>query len=169
MRATGIRRSVLAGAVASAAVLALPPVSAAAATANTNPATSTLFQVPVRYVAGCGLAVWTCVPQLTTVTPTAAPNAPGEVTFATEPPPPGVWCLDVSVRWLNLTSGAAGTTVLRRVTPDHSRPVAPEDWCRYASATAATGSGTVTATATVDMPGGYLITITPGVGVFPVP
>ncbi|SDD44892.1 hypothetical protein [Rhodococcus tukisamuensis] len=46
---------------------------------------------------------------------------------------------------------------------------AHEDSCRYAPATAATGSGTVAATATVGMSGGYLITVTPGVGAFAVP
>ncbi|MGF7121216.1 MULTISPECIES: hypothetical protein [unclassified Rhodococcus (in: high G+C Gram-positive bacteria)] len=81
-------------------------------------------------------------------------------------------CPDVSVRWLNLTTGATGTTALRRTPVDYSRPVAADEWCRYTPATAVTGSGTLTATADTDSvvaPGGFQVQVNPGFGTISVP
>jgi hypothetical protein len=84
------------------------------------------------------------------------------------------YCVDVTVNWRNLNTGAAGTTALRIVERDYTRPIAPEDWCRYAPATAVIGSGTVAAiadVATVVPYGlwGYKMLVNPGLGNFEVP
>ncbi|MDH6283315.1 hypothetical protein [Prescottella agglutinans] len=183
MRRAAIHRAFVARAAASVAVLALPLCSSVAATASPPPvpATTTAFQVPVRYVAGCLseiLMCWNPTP-LISVTPSATTGAPGAVTFAPEPPtatpePPTGICvaLDITVNWRNLTTGAEGTTVLRHVVPDYSRSVAPDGWCRYGPATVSTGSGMVAATADVGAPlpaPAYQILITPGLGTFQVP
>ncbi|WP_245709269.1 hypothetical protein [Rhodococcus tukisamuensis] len=157
--------------------MALALGSSAPATADPPPAATTEFQVPVRHIAGCipGLFVCISVPPLTTVTPTATTGAPGEVTFAAKPPT-RTWtglsgCLEVTVHWLNLTTGSAGTTALRPVPYDYSRPYTPDDWCRYTPATAVTGSGTIAASADIGVAGPweYRILVTPGVGIIPVP
>ncbi|MCJ0905240.1 hypothetical protein [Rhodococcus sp. ARC_M6] len=179
MRRAAIRRSFVARAAASMTILALPLCSAATATASPPPiqaATTTAFQVPVRYVAGCRSNLFMCFspPPLTTVTPTATPGEPGAVTFAAEHPT-STWvgifsCLDVSVNWRNLTTGAVGTTVLRQAA-DYTRP-APEDRCKYTPATAVTGSGTIAAIAAIGealRPDLYQILVNPGLGTFPVP
>ncbi|WP_245709268.1 hypothetical protein [Rhodococcus tukisamuensis] len=94
------------------------------------------------------------------------------MTFTAKPPTPAYYsCLDVTVHWLNLTTGAAGTTALRRVPPDNSRRVPQDEWCRYVPSTAVTGSGTIAATADVGAVAlwAYQILVTPGVGIIPVP
>lgn len=184
MRKTEVHRSV-AGTVASVAVLALPIGSAATATANPPPvpATTTVFQVPVTFVSACSTVGFLCwVPyRLAIVTPSATTEAPGVVTFTADPPTTKgmLDCIDVSVNWRNVTTGAAGTTVLRAVTPvDFSRTIAPEDLCRYAPTTAATGSGTIAATADVNASARIVpawsgvwpqVPVGPGFGVFQVP
>ncbi|WP_231496321.1 hypothetical protein [Rhodococcus sp. UNC363MFTsu5.1] len=84
-------------------------------------------------------------------------------------------CIDVSVNWRNLTTGAAGTTVLLATQPDNFRPIAPDEWCRYAPATAVVGSGTVASTADVNarvFPYGSgiwpQVPVNPGIGIFQV-
>ncbi|WP_075836360.1 MULTISPECIES: hypothetical protein [unclassified Rhodococcus (in: high G+C Gram-positive bacteria)] len=179
MRRAAIRRSFVSLAAVSVAILAIPLCSSANATANPSSvpaATTTAFQVPVRYAAGCRSNLFMCLspPPLTTVTPTATPGEPGMVTFAAEHPT-STWvnifgCLDVSVNWRNLTTGAAGTTVLRQAA-DYTRP-APEDRCQYTPAPAVTGSGTIAAVADIGAyppADGYQVLINPGLGTFPVP
>ncbi|MFD4293970.1 hypothetical protein ACFWPA_11875 [Rhodococcus sp. NPDC058505] len=178
MRRASIGRS-LGRAAVSATALALPlgPVAAAAAGPPPPPVT-TVFPTPVGYLSGCLSNIFPCysVPPLTTVTPTATPTAPGTVTFATTPPTRWwtgtLGCLDVSVNWRNLTTGAAGSTVLHVVPPDYRRPVPLADRCRYAPATAVTGSGAVVATADVGAQppaGGYQILVSRGFGGLVVP
>ncbi len=159
MRRAAIRRSFVAWAAASVAVLAIPLCSSATVMAKTPPvpaATTTAFQVPVRFVAGCLLlTVLACdyPPPLSTVTPSATTGASGVVTFAAERSATNsTYCVAVWVNWRNLTTGVAGTTTLRLVESDHSRPTAPEDRCRYAPATVVTGSGTIAAVAAVGAP-----------------
>jgi hypothetical protein len=125
-------------------------------TAAADPPTSTTnFQVPVAFVSACSTVGFRCwVPYLlASVTPSATTGTPGVVTFAANPSPTisvtTLDCIDVSVNWRNLTTGAAGATVLRAVRPDFSRPVAPNEWCRYEPTTVVTESGTVTAIADV--------------------
>ncbi|MFG1783858.1 hypothetical protein ACGFIU_15595 [Rhodococcus oryzae] len=178
MRRAAIHRSVVARAAASVAVFAVPLCTSAAVTANPPPApaaATTVFQVPVRFVEGCLSNVLVCwyLPSLTTLAPTATPGASGAVTFATEPSPWAQTCPDVSVTWRNLNTGAAGTTALRRVEPAYAPPMAPEDRCRHAAATALTGSGTIAATADVGAfargnPAGvgYRLVVNPGIGTF---
>ena len=180
MRRAAIHRSFVARAAASVAVLAVPLCPSAAATANPPPvpaASTTAFQVPVRFVEGCLSNVFACwgLPSLTTLTPTATPGASGAVTFATEPSPWASTCPDVTVSWRNLNTGAVGTAALRRVEPGYAPPIAPEDRCRHAPAAAITGSGTITATADVGAftrggPAGvgYRLVVTPGIGTFQV-
>jgi hypothetical protein len=167
MRCRAIRRRFTAGAVTTAAVLALPFGAAAAANANPPAEASTIteFQVPIRHLTWCTLTVWVCQPQLTTVTPSATTGTPGEVTFAAQPP----YCIDVSVNWRNLTTGGAGTALLRPVPPDYSRPYTPGETCHYTPATAFTGAGTIATTADFVDLGDSQVLITPGVGVFTVP
>ncbi|MFC4603627.1 hypothetical protein [Rhodococcus kronopolitis] len=157
------------------AALTLPLCAAAAATANPPP-TPTAFQVPMRFVVGCAFSMFPCwnLPTQTTVTPTAAPGAPGVVTFAAERAAPWSYCFDMTVNWRNLTTGTAGTTTLRIVERDYTRDPGPEDWCRYAPATAVTGGGTVAAIAAVDtvVPygmWGYKFLVNPGLGTVQVP
>ena len=179
MRRAAIRRSFVAWAAASVAVLAIPLCSSATVMAKTPPvpaATTTAFQVPVRFVAGCLLlTVLACdyPPPLSTVTPSATTGASGVVTFAAERSATNsTYCVAVWVNWRNLTTGVAGTTTLRLVESDHSRPTAPEDRCRYAPATVVTGSGTIAAVADVGAHppvDGYQILVHPGFGTFPVP
>ncbi|WP_257890569.1 hypothetical protein [Rhodococcus sp. USK10] len=160
------------------AILALPLGSTAAARANPPPsaATSTVFQVPVRFVVGCLGSTFPCwnLPPLMTMSPSATAGVPGVVTFATERAADWTYCVDVTVNWWNLSTGAAGTTALRIAERDYTRPIAPEDWCRYAPATAVTGSGTVVAIADVEtvVPyglWGYKMLVSPGLGTFQVP
>ncbi|WP_009475331.1 hypothetical protein [Rhodococcus sp. JVH1] len=174
-----IRRSFVAWAAALMAVLAIPLCSSATAIADTPPvpaATTTAFQVPVRFVAGCLLlTVLACdyPPPLSTVTPSATTGTSGMVTFAAErSTTTSTYCVAVSVNWRNLTTGVAGTTALGLVGPDYSPPTAPEDRCRYAPATVITGSGTIAAVADVGAHppvDGYQILVHPGLGTFPVP
>ncbi|WP_241031990.1 hypothetical protein [Rhodococcus pseudokoreensis] len=138
------------------AVLVIPLCSSATVTADTPPvpaATTTAFQVPVRFVAGCLLlTVLACdyPPPLSSVTPSATTGASGVVTFAAERSATNsAYCVAVSVNWRNLTTGVAGTTTLRLVERDLSGSTAPEDRCRYAPATVVTGSGTIAAVADV--------------------
>jgi len=179
VRRAAIRRSFVAWAAASVAVLAIPLFSSATAMADPPPvpaATTTAFQVPVRFVAGCLLLTTLACdypPPLSTVTPSATTGASGVVTFAAERSATTArYCVAVSVNWRNLTTGVAGSTALRLVEPDHSRPTAPEDRCRYAPATVVTGSGTIAALADVGAhppADGYQILVHPGLGTFPVP
>ncbi|RZL82840.1 MAG: hypothetical protein EOP32_09770 [Rhodococcus sp. (in: high G+C Gram-positive bacteria)] len=179
MRRAAIRRSFVAWAAASVAVLAIPLCSSATVVATTPPVpatTTTAFQVPVRFVAGCLLMTALACdypPPLSTVTPSATTGASGVVIFAAERSATNsTYCVAVSVNWRNLTTGVAGTTALRLVEPDHSRPSAPEEWCRYAPATVVTGSGTIAAVADVGAyppVDGYQILVNPGLGTFPVP
>lgn len=179
MRRAAIRRPFVVWAAASVAVLAIPLCSSATAMANTPPvpvATTTAFQVPVRFVAGCLLLTTLACdypPPLSTVTPSATTGASGVVTFAAERSATNSrYCVAVSVNWRNLTTGVAGTTALRLVEPDHSRPTTPENWCRYAPITVVTGSGTIAAVADVGAypaVDGYQILVNPGLGTFPVP
>ncbi|MFC9789562.1 hypothetical protein [Rhodococcus sp. NPDC127528] len=165
MRRVSIPRTVAAGAVTSAAALAVAVGSSVPATADPSPATTTEFQVPVRFVWWCTLAVYPCMTlQPATITPSATTGTPGEVTFAATPPN----CRDVTVNWLNLTTGAAGTVLLRPVPPDYSRPYVPGAWCHYTPATAVTGSGTIAATADL-APAESQAVLTPGMGTFQVP
>ncbi|SDC69980.1 hypothetical protein [Rhodococcus tukisamuensis] len=173
---TVIRRSFVARVAASVAALALPLCASAAATANPPRPPTTAFQVPVRFLAGCVGSMFPCwtLPTQTTVTPTATPGVPGEVIFAAQRAAPWAYCSDMTVNWRNLTTGAAGTTTLRIVARDYTRNPGPEDWCRYAPATAVTGGGTVAATAAVDtvVPygmWGYKIQVNPGLGTLQVP
>ncbi|WP_312033778.1 MULTISPECIES: hypothetical protein [unclassified Rhodococcus (in: high G+C Gram-positive bacteria)] len=160
------------------AILVLPLCSAAVATANPPPsqATTTVFQVPVRFVVGCLGSTFPCwnLPPVTTVSPSATMGPPGVVTFATEPAANWAYCVDVMVNWRNLSTGVVGTAALQIVERDYTRPIAPEDWCRYAPATAITGRGTVVAVADVDtvVPyglWGYKMLVHPGLGNFEVP
>ena len=179
MRRATLRRSFVARAAASVTVLALLLCSPATATASPPPipaATTTAFQVPVRFVAGCLLlTVLACdyPPPLSTVTPSATTGAPGVVTFGAERSATNsTYCITVVVNWRNLTTGAASTTTLRVLPLDPSRPTAPEDRCRYAPATVVTGSGTIAVVADVGAhppADGYQILINPGLGTFPVP
>lgn len=178
MRRAAPSRSFVALAAASVAVLAIPLYSSATAAASPPPVPSemaTAFQVPVRFVAGCRSNLFMCwsPPPLSSVTPTATPGEPGMVTFGAEYPT-STWanifgCLDVSVNWRNLTTGAIGTTAIRNAA-DYSRP-APEDRCRYNPASAVTGSGTIVAIADVgaapraDL---YQILVNPSLGTFEV-
>ena len=185
MRWVSLPRSSFAWTAASVAILAAPLGSSAAATANPPPvpATTTMFQAPVTFVSACSTVGFRCwVPYLlATVTPSATTGAPGMVTLAAEPSNTiaitTLDCIDVSVNWRNLTTGATGTTVLRAERPvDFSRPIAPDERCRYTPATVGTGSGTVVATA--DFNAHVLppasdrwpqVPVNPGFGSFPVP
>ena len=179
MRRATIRHSIVAWAAASVAAIAIPLCSSATATANLPPdpgGTTTAFQVPVRFFAGCLLLTTLACeypPPLSTVTPSATTGASGVVTFAAERSATNSsYCVAVSVNWWNLTTGVAGRTALGFVKPDHSQPTAPEDRCRYAPAAVVTGSGTVAAVADVgEHPpvDGYKILVNPGLGTFPVP
>lgn len=172
MRCVRIPRLVVAGAVTSTAVLGALGTPATASANPLPPATTTEFQAPVGFGSACTLAVWVCLPNLTIVTPAATTGGPGEVTFAAKVTQSGYSCPDLSVRWLNLTTGATGTTALRRTPVDYSRPVATDEWCRYTPATAVTGSGTLAAiadTGSVVGPGGFQILVNPGFGTIHVP
>lgn len=186
MRCIATHRS-LASAVLSIAALMLALGSPAAANANPPPpaTATTVFPVPVTYVSYCtgvGFICW--VPyQVATVTPAATTSTPGVVTFSATPSamitPIRADCIDVSIGWRNLTTGASGSTVLRAVAPgpeSYRQPVKPDGWCRYVPATVTTGGGTVAATADVYAsarpaePSAWPQTpITVGVGVFQVP
>ena len=181
MRCAAHRRSFVARAatsVASVAALALPLCSATVASADPLPdsATTTVFQIPVRFVVGCVGSTFPCwnLPPVTTVSPSATTGAPGVVTFAMERAADWAYCVDMTVSWRNLNTGAAGTTALRIAERDYTQPVAPEDWCRYAPTTVFTGSGTVAAIADVDtvVPYGmygYKVSVNPGLGTLQVP
>ncbi|MFD4294005.1 hypothetical protein ACFWPA_15995 [Rhodococcus sp. NPDC058505] len=179
MRRVAVHRSFLARAAASAAVLAIPLGSSAAATAGPPPEAApatTVFQVPIRFLTGCVGSMFPCftLPPPTTVIPTATPGGSGVVTFAAEPAADWSYCYDMTVHWRNLTTGAAGSTTLRLVERDYTRDPEPGDWCRYAPATASTGSGTVAALADVATvvpygPWGYKILVNPGAGTLQVP
>ncbi|MFC9790070.1 hypothetical protein [Rhodococcus sp. NPDC127528] len=186
MRCIAAHRS-LTSTVLSIAALALALASPAAANANPpTPATATtVFQVPVTYVSYCtGVGFMCWVPyQVATVTPAATTSAPGVVTFSATPAaminPTTADCIDVSIGWRNLTTGATGSTVLRAVTPgpeSYRQPRKPDGWCHYLPATAGTGGGTVAATADVyasarpaQLDAWPQTPITVGVGVFQVP
>ncbi|MFI6429125.1 hypothetical protein [Rhodococcus oryzae] len=186
MRDVASHRRFVAGAVASVAVLALPLGSSAEAQADAPPMltpATMVFQVPVTFVSACSTVGFSCwVPhQLVAVTPTATTGAPGVVTFAAGPPTTAsittLDCIDVSVNWRNLTTGAAGTTVLRAIQrADFSASIAPDEWCRYAPATVVAGSGTVASIADVSarvFPHGSgtwpQVPVSPGIGVFQLP
>ncbi|EME20462.1 hypothetical protein G419_11252 [Rhodococcus triatomae BKS 15-14] len=117
------------------------------------------------------------LPPLSTVLPSATPSAPGMVTFSAEHSTRvsarTLECVDVWVHWRNLTTGAAGATLLRRVEVDHTQPFPPDPWCRYTPETADTGGGTVVATADVSAvgipPAGYRIVVNQGFGTFQLP
>ncbi|CAM3154329.1 hypothetical protein RHDE110596_19880 [Prescottella defluvii] len=167
MRRVSIPRLVIAGAIASAAVLgplgASAPVSA---DPHSLPAT-TEFPVPVAVGTACTLAVWVCVPNLTTITPSATTGVPGQTTFSAKVTLRGYSCPDLSVRWLNLSTGATGTTALLRMPVDYSRPVAEDEWCRYTPVTVVTGGGVLAVTAdtgTTIAPGDFQILVIPAFG-----
>jgi hypothetical protein len=169
-----------AGAATAAAVLAVPlgATAAASATPSAAPETTTVFQVPVTFVAVCSTVGFICwVPhELAVVTPSAATGAPGAVTFSATGPATGD-CIDVSVNWRNLTTGAAGNAVLRAVRPAYAgRPIPRDESCRYVPVTVVSGRGTVVAIADVNasvVPGSGSnwpqVPVNPGVGVFTVP
>jgi hypothetical protein len=185
MRWVSVLRSSGAWTVTSLAILAAPFGLSAPVAAEPPPtsATTTTFQAPVTFVSACSTVGFRCwVPYLlAVVTPSATTGAPGMVTFAAEPSTTiaitTLDCIDVSVNWRNLTTGAAGTTVLHTVQPvDFSRPVGPGERCRYTPATVGTGSGMVIATADVNahvLPPASdrwpQMPVTPGFGSFPVP
>ncbi|OQQ31008.1 hypothetical protein A6410_05080 [Prescottella equi] len=170
MRRAPCPRLAIVGAVSS--VVALGALGAPAIASADPQVTTAEFSVPVGFAAACTLTVWVCVPNLTTVTPSATTGAPGEVAFTAHVTLPGYSCPDLSVRWLNLATGTSGTTELRRVPVDYSRPVAADEWCRYAPVLATTGGGTLVATAdagSVVTPGGFQVLVNPGFGTFNVP
>ncbi|SEB33478.1 hypothetical protein SAMN04490239_0740 [Rhodococcus koreensis] len=176
MHCLEVHRSLVAGSVVSAAILALALGSAAAIAAPVSAASTTEFQVPVTFLSACGVGFRCYLPTLAAVTPSATTNAPGAVSFAATPPTTIsiTWldCIDVTVHWRNLTTGATGATEIRRVPPDYSRPTAPGEWCRYNPTTVVTGSGTVAATADVAAAAsrtGDHRPISSGVGLFQVP
>lgn len=155
MRCSAARRPLLGTAMVLAS-LAIPLGSSGMATAAPAPAAP--FQVPVTFVSACSTVGFICwVPnKIAAVTPSSTVAAPGVVTFAAAPSPTvvttysGLDCIDVSIAWRNLTTGATGDAVLRAVTADGlGRRPTPDELCRYVPATAATGSGTVVASADV--------------------
>lgn len=173
MRGIPHGRTSLVGAVSSAIVLGVlgPPVTASA-NPPPPPSTTTDFPVPAGFATACTLAYWGCLPNLTTITPSANTAAPGEVTFTAQVTLRGYSCPDLSVRWLNLTTGVSGTTALRRTPVDYSRPVAADEWCRYTPALAVTGGGTVAATAdaaSVVAPGGFQVLVNAAFGIIDIP
>jgi hypothetical protein len=151
--AQAVDRLLAIGTVASAAILA-PFLGSSATVADPppGPATSTTaFQIPVTFPSGCGVGFRCYIPPLVPLTPSVTTGSPGEVTFQVARPTAyaiaSFDCIGVSVNWRNLTTGATGNAEVRRVPIDYSRPIVPEDWCRYTPATVLTGSGTVVATA----------------------
>ncbi|MFC4604352.1 hypothetical protein [Rhodococcus kronopolitis] len=185
MRGIATHRS-LTSAVVAIAALTLALGSPAAANANPPAPTAvmTAFQVPVTYVSYCSNAGFVCwVPyQVATVTPAATSSTPGVVTFSAAPSPmvnPTLAdCIDVSINWRNLTTGAADDVVIQAVPWRGSGPypTRPGELCRYVPATVTTGSGTVAATADVYASAHPATSsawpqapITVGVGLFQVP
>ncbi|MDH6281060.1 hypothetical protein [Prescottella agglutinans] len=170
-------RLFVAGAFASAAVLALAPGTSAAASPPPIPVSATTaFQIPVTFLSGCGVGFRCYIPPVAVLMPSATTDAPGVVTFTAAPPTTAADtpydCLDVSVTWRNLTTGETGSTEIGRVPLDYSRPFSGADSCRYLPATVSTGSGTVVATADVDAAAratGDHHPVGVGVGVFQVP
>lgn len=160
--------------------LALCPSAEATVNPSAGPTgTTTMFQIPVRFVAGCSFSLLECwgLSPLSTIIPSATPGAPGMVTFTAEHSARvsagSMECVDVWVNWRNLTTATAGTTVLHRVEVDYTQPFPRDPWCRYTPETADTGGGTVVATADVvafgTPPGGYRIVVNPGFGTIQVP
>ncbi|SEE91005.1 hypothetical protein SAMN04490220_9169 [Rhodococcus jostii] len=148
-------------------------LSAVAAAGPPPPGVTTGFAVPATFVSGCFSLLMCTVPPVVAVTPSAATQAPGVVTFTAQQSGAIVTpdCLDVVVNWRNLSTPVAGTAVLRGVTPvDFSRPTAPEEWCRYTPVAVVTGSGMVAASAdaSADLDR-FQLAITPGFGTFAVP
>ncbi|MCA1005532.1 hypothetical protein LCL87_07380 [Rhodococcus hoagii] len=136
--------------------MAIPLGSSGMATAAPVPPAP--FQVPVTFVSACSTVGFICwVPnKIAAVTPSSVVTAPGVVTFAAAPsatvvmPISTLDCIDVSIAWRNLATGATGDTVLRaQPTIEAGRPLTPDELCRYVPATAATGRGTVVASADV--------------------
>lgn len=124
--------------------------------ADPPPSPATAFQLPATFVSACSTVGFQCwVPyQVASVTPSWTPTEAGAVAFSAEPSATVATttldCIDVSIAWRNLTTGTTGVTVLQAVTPPYHGPrPAPDRLCRYLPATAATGSGTVVATADV--------------------
>jgi hypothetical protein len=151
MRRTAIHRLLIAGTTASATTLM--PLLGSTAAANPPPgpaASTTAFQIPVTFLSGCGVGFRCYLPPLVPLTPTATTRAPGEVTFQLARPSTyqidSYDCIGVTVNWRNLTTGATGTTQVRRVPIDYSRTT-PQDFCAYTPSTVETGRGVVTATA----------------------
>lgn len=183
MRPGASRRSFAARFAAAVTVpCALALSSASGATANPPPdpaGTTTVFQIPLRFVAGCSFSILECwgLPPLSTVLPAATPSGPGTVTFGAEHAArvsaASMECLDVWVHWRNLTTGTTGTTVLRRVAVDYTRPFPPDPWCRYTPGVAVTGDGAVVATADIVAfgapPDAYRTVVNPGFGTFQLP
>jgi hypothetical protein len=114
------------------------------------------FQVPVTFVSACSTVGFMCwVPyQVAAVTPSLKTEEPGVVTFSAEPSSTiattTLDCIDVSISWRNLSTGATGGTVLDAVSSIGlgQRPT-PDERCRYLPTTVVAGSGTVVATADV--------------------
>ena len=157
MRCIAVRRSIVPAGLVAASV-ALPLGSTAGAHADPPPAQTTMFQVPATFVSACSTVGFRCwVPnQIAAVTPAATTEEPGVVTFwavpsATVATATTLDCIDVSISWRNLTTGAAGETVLDAVpyTEFFRRRPAPDEWCRYTPMSVVTGSGTVVAVADV--------------------
>lgn len=172
MRRTTLHRLVVTGAVAAATTLT-PLVTATGAPASppVDPgAPATPFQIPATFLSGCGVGFRCYLPPLVPLTPTARVDAPGEVTFdlarPTTYPIDSYDCIGMTVDWRNLTTGATGTTQIRRVPIDYSRP-APQDFCAYIPSTVVTGGGVVTATADARTPDHR--PVSPGVVVLQVP
>ncbi|WP_305091444.1 hypothetical protein [Prescottella sp. R16] len=149
-----------------------------AASSPATAATTTVFPIPVRFVAGCSFDIMECwgLPPLTTVVPAATPGTDGTVTFtadhAARVSAHTLYCVAVRIHWRNLTTGDADTTTLEPVDVDFTQPYPANPWCRYTPATVDTGGGHVVATADVVTfgapPAKYQNVVHPGVGVFDV-
>ncbi len=135
-----------------AVALALPLGSGAVAHADPPAPSTTPFQTPVTFVAACSTVGFQCwVPhRLVTVPPSVTTGPSGVVTFSATAPDTARWgdCLDLSIGWLNLTTGATGSTVVRNARyTGYGQPVPPAQWCTYSDVTVTTGPGTVAAVA----------------------
>ncbi|MFE3290134.1 hypothetical protein [Rhodococcus sp. NPDC059234] len=160
----------------SAGVLALPFGSAAVAAASPPAPATTAFQVPVAFTSGCFSVLMCNFPLPVSLVPTASTGSvPGVVTFGAVLPQllSGLDCLDVTVHWLNLATGASGTALVRAHTElGQGRPIPPEEWCAYPPVAVTTGGGTIAATADVGASahaGWFQVPIGLGFGTFPVP
>lgn len=174
MRCPTIHRLLVAGAVVSATALApiLAPPTAIADPLPGPAGATTVFQIPVTFLSGCRVGFRCWLPPVVPLFPTVTTGAPGEATFQLARPTTYAIdlydCLGVTVNWKNLTTGDTGTAEVRRVPIDYSRPIPPEDLCRYVPATVVTGRGAVVATA-ASYPTGDHVPVGSGAALFEVP